>query len=157
MEPLLSFLRITVARPRWPILAAAALVLVPATGHAEYKLQAGDTLEVSISGIPDGRQRAPIGVDGEIALPLVGQVKVAGLSLSEAREKITQDLSNNVYRQTSPDGREISKLILPADIVVTAVEYRPIYVSGDVAKPGEFPFRPGMTADRPSRWRAVLT
>jgi polysaccharide export outer membrane protein len=145
MERLLSFLRTTVARPRWPILPAVALVLVPTLVNADYKLQPGDTLEVSISGAPDVRQRAPIGVDGEIALPLVGQVKVAGLSLSEAREKITKDLSNNVYRQTGLDGREISKLILPTDVVVTAVEYRPIYVSGDVSKPGELPFRPGMT------------
>jgi polysaccharide biosynthesis/export protein len=145
MEQLLSFLRIAVACARWPILLAVALVLVPTPGNAEYKLQPGDTLEVSISGVPDLRQRAPIGVDGEIALPLVGQVKVAGLSPSEAREKITQDLSNNVYRQTGLDGREISKLILPTDVVVAVVEYRPIYVSGDVSKPGELPFRPGMT------------
>jgi polysaccharide export outer membrane protein len=145
MEQLLSFLRITVARPGWPILPAVALLLIPTLGHAEYKLQPGDTLEVSISGVPEVRQRALIGVDGEIALPLVGQVKVAGLSLSEARQKITRDLSNNVFRQTGSDGREITKLILPADIVVTAVEYRPIFVSGDVSKPGEFPFRLGMT------------
>jgi polysaccharide export outer membrane protein len=28
---------------------------------------------------------------------------------------------------------------------ITIAEYRPVYVSGDVAKPGELPFRPGLT------------
>ena len=30
-------------------------------------------------------------------------------------------------------------------VVATVVEYRPIYVNGDVSKPGEHPFRPQMT------------
>jgi len=144
MEQLVSVLR-TAVRQTCRMLIAGALVLVPTPGNAEYKLQPGDTLEISITGVPDLRQRAPIGVDGEIALPLVGQVKVGRLSLSEARARIIQELSNRMYRQTGLDGREIAKLILPADIVVTAVEYRPIYVSGDVTRPGELAFRPGMT------------
>src|SRR5262249_51793568 len=144
MEQPVSALR-TAVHQMCRMLIAGALVLVPTPGNAEYKLQPGDTLEISITGVPDLRQRALIGVDGEIALPLVGQVKVGRLSLSEARARITQELSNRMYRQTGLDGREIAKLILPADIVVTAVEYRPIYVSGDVARPGELAFRPGMT------------
>jgi len=111
---------------------------------ADYKLQAGDTLEVSITGIPEFRQRAPIGVEGEIALPLVGQITVRGLTVSEARAKITQDLSNKRYQQRTPDGREIIHLILPDAIIVTVADYRPIYVNGDVARPGEQPFRLGM-------------
>jgi protein involved in polysaccharide export with SLBB domain len=30
--------------------------------------------------------------------------------------------------------------------MVTVVEYRPIYVFGDVVKPGSYPFRPGFNA-----------
>jgi polysaccharide export outer membrane protein len=145
MEHLFWSLRIATLAPSWPILLASALLLLPTPAIGEYKLQSGDILEISVTAVPDLKQRAPIGVDGEIALPLVGQIKVGGLSISEARAKITQDLSNKVYRQSTIDGREIPKLILPEEIVVTAVEYRPIYVNGDVARPGEHAFRPGMT------------
>lgn len=112
---------------------------------AEYKLQAGDTLEIAVTGVPDLRQRAPIGVDGVIALPLVGSLKVGGLPISEARARIVDALANKRYSQSTNDGRDVEHLILSNAIVVTVVEYRPIYVSGDVAKPGEYPFRPGMT------------
>src|SRR5262249_59925399 len=104
-EQLLSFARIATAGRTRSILLAGALVLVPTPGRAEYKLQSGDTLEISITGVPDLRQRAPIGVDGDIALPLVGQVQVGRLSLVEATARITQELSNKIYRHASPDGR----------------------------------------------------
>jgi polysaccharide biosynthesis/export protein len=145
MEQLLSYRRIVTGCSSWAVLLAGILFLLPDPAVAEYRLQPGDTLEISIAGLPDLRQRAPIGLDGAIALPLIGQTKVGGLSISEAREQITHDLSNKVYRQITSDGREIPKLILPEDIVINAVEYRPIYVSGDVARPGEYVFRPGMT------------
>jgi polysaccharide biosynthesis/export protein len=145
MNNLFSSLRVAAPRQSWPILVMGALILAPTSALGEYKLQSGDTLEISVTGVPDLRQRAPVGVDGEIALPLVGQIKVKGLSVAEARAEITRGLSKKVYRLTAIDGREITKLILPEDIVVMAVEYRPIYVNGDVAKPGEYPFRPSMT------------
>jgi polysaccharide export outer membrane protein len=127
------------------ILLVSALSLVSTSALAEYRLQSGDTLEVSVAGVPDLKQRAPVGVDGDIVVPLVGQIKVSGLPLSEARATITRELSNKVYQQMANDGREVKHLILPNEIGVTVAEYRPIYVNGDVAKPGEEVFRPGIT------------
>jgi polysaccharide export outer membrane protein len=123
----------------------AALVFVPATARSEYRLQPGDILEVLITGVPDFRQRTPIGAEGDIALPLAGQVKVGDLSMAEARSRIAGELSNKLYRQFTNDGREISHLIVGTEVVVTVSEYRPVFVDGDVTKPGEYPFRPGMT------------
>jgi polysaccharide export outer membrane protein len=140
----LSPLRIA-ATARCRILLVAAIAFAPTSAIAQYKLQSGDILEISVTGVPDLRQRAPIGLDGEIALPLAGEIKVGGLSVSEARAKIAADLSNKLYQQTTADGHEIQHLILPATIVVAVAEYRAIYVNGAVTKPGELPFRPGMT------------
>lgn len=136
-------LKLAVFAPNWTILSIAALASNSAA--AEYMLQSGDTLEISVTGVSDLRQRSPIGVDGQIALPLVGHVKVDGLSVSAARVKIAGDLSSKIYRQQTNDGREIRHLILPDEVVVALVEYRPIYVSGDVVKAGEYVFRPSMT------------
>ena len=37
--------------------------------------------------------------------------------------------------------------MIDADEVTTVIaEYRPIYVNGDVSKPGEYPYRPSITA-----------
>jgi polysaccharide export outer membrane protein len=126
-------------------LLAAALVLMPVSAVAQYKLQSGDTLEISMAGAPDFKQRSPIGVEGTINLPLARQIKVSGLSVIEARAAVARDLSDKVYRQLTADGREIPHLVLADEIVVTVVEYRPIYVSGGVVKPGEYTFRPGIT------------
>jgi polysaccharide export outer membrane protein len=43
------------------------------------------------------------------------------------------------------EGREHVIVLDPQEIVIRVAQYRPVYVSGDVAKPGELTFRPGMT------------
>jgi polysaccharide export outer membrane protein len=45
-----------------------------------------------------------------------------------------------------PDGRENVVVIEADQVTVSVVEYRPIYVNGDVSKPGEQTYRPLMTA-----------
>src|SRR5215471_10757726 len=145
MKHLLSTLRSVVPNTGWSVALLSALCLVPAPALAEYRLQSGDVLEVAITGVPDLRQRAPIGVDGDIVLPLIGQLKVSNLPFSEARAKIIREFSNKVYLQLTNDGRELKHLVMPNEIVVTVADYRPIYVNGDVAKPGEVVFRPAIT------------
>jgi polysaccharide export outer membrane protein len=131
--------------PIWLALVVMTVVLAPATAHSEYKLQPGDILEVLITGVPDFRQRTPIGAEGDVGLPLAGQIKVGDLSVAEARARIASELSNKLYRQFTNDGREISHLIVGTEVVVSVADYRPVFVDGDVTKPGEYAFRPGMT------------
>jgi polysaccharide export outer membrane protein len=132
-------------RPKWSVLLGAVLVLIPAAALGDYRLQPGDVLDVSITGVPDFKEHPSIGIEGDIGLPLAGQIKVSTLSISQAREQIAAALANKVSRQFTPDGREISHLILGGEVVVTVSEYSPVYVSGDVGKPGAYPFRPGLT------------
>jgi protein involved in polysaccharide export with SLBB domain len=40
----------------------------------------------------------------------------------------------------------VGKFLQEPQVMVTVVEYRPIYVFGDVVKPGSYPFRPGFNA-----------
>lgn len=135
----------TFASPGCLALLIVGLALIPRAATGEYRLQPGDTLDVSLTGLPDFRQQSPIGVEGDISLPLVGQINVSNLSISEARDKIAGELSNKLFRRYTMDGREIPHLILGGEVVVTAIEYSPIYVNGDVAKPDAYKFRPGMT------------
>jgi polysaccharide export outer membrane protein len=117
---------------------------LPASAE-EYRLAPGDTIEFSTVATPDLKTRATIRLDGAVTLPLIGDVNVAGLTLAKLRSKLQDLLTSKVYRRRSEDGREIPIMIAPDEIAVTVVEYRPIYVNGDVSKPGEQQFRPGMT------------
>ncbi|MEA2737177.1 MAG: polysaccharide biosynthesis/export protein, partial [Acetobacteraceae bacterium] len=101
--------------------------------------------DILVAGIPEFRQHVAIGLEGNIGLPLAGRISVGGLSLADAQARVTTELANKLYRQYAADGREISHLILGTEVVVEVSEYSPVYVNGDVSKPGAYPFRPGMT------------
>jgi polysaccharide export outer membrane protein len=113
--------------------------------EAEYRIDAGDILEIAVAGMPDWRQRVEVQLDGSISYPLLGTLVVAGLSPSEARSKIQGILPTKVFRQSTADGRE-RVVVLDADqVTANVVEYRPIYINGDVSRPGVQAYRPLMT------------
>jgi polysaccharide export outer membrane protein len=127
-------------------LAVCALVLLaPASARADYLLAIGDVLELSAVGVPELRQKMPIGQDGTISVPLAGQLQVSGLTLEQVRGKIREILPRKEFRRHTQEGREYPVILSPGDIDVAISEYRPVYLNGDVAKPGEQPFRPGLT------------
>jgi polysaccharide export outer membrane protein len=125
--------------------AAAALLLHPGAALAEYLVAPGDTLEISIVSLPELRQRAQVNLEGQISYPLLGSLSVAGLPLADIQSKLKNELTNKSVRNRSPDGTERVVYIYPEEVSVIIAEYRPIYVNGDVSKPGELPYRPKMT------------
>lgn len=74
-----------------------------------------------------------VGASGQISLPLVGELPVAGKTTAEVAAEI---------------GERMQKLFALRDLPSASVElaqYRPIYVAGEVQAPGEYPFAPNMT------------
>lgn len=124
--------------------AVSGAVVAP-TSADEYRVAPGDTIEFATAATPDLRTRATIRLDGSVALPLIGDLKIAGLTLAQLRAKLQEELASKVYRRRNADGRETPVMVAPDEVIVTIAEYRPIYLNGDVSKPGEQPFRPGMT------------
>lgn len=112
---------------------------------AEYGLAPGDTVELSVVGMKDLRHRAQVDFDGKISLPLVGSVEASGLSISALRSRVQDLIGRKAVRQRSEDGRETPVLIEPDEVTLDIVEYRPVYVNGDVSKPGEVKFRSSLT------------
>jgi len=129
---------------RWGLVAVG--LTISAQAKADYRVNVGDVLEVAVAGVPELRHRAAVQMDGNISLPLVGVLQVAGLPVQQIRAKIGAVLTSKVFRQRTPDGREIVIVIEGDGVTTTVAEYRPIYVSGDVAKPGEYTYRPSITA-----------
>jgi len=122
-----------------------ALLVWSIPAKAEYRIEAGDTLEIAVAGMPDWRQRIEVQLDGTISYPLLGTLVVAGLSPSEVRTKIQGILSTKVFRQTTSEGRERVGVLDADQVTANVVEYRPIYVNGDISKPGVQTYRPLMT------------
>jgi polysaccharide export outer membrane protein len=132
-------------RLAWWLLAASFLLAALPAGAAEYRLQAGDVIEISIARIPTLQRRIPIQLDGTVSFPLLGSVVVAGLTPRQAEAKIQSGLATKVYQATSVNGPGGDIVIQADEVTATVVEYRPIYVGGDVSRPGEFAYRPRMT------------
>jgi polysaccharide export outer membrane protein len=121
----------------------AALLVTPAA--AEYRVQQGDTIEIEVAGIPELKQRSTVQPDGAMAFPLVGAIGVEGLTPEQLRSAVQTQLAKKIYRARTNDGREILTVIQSDEVSAAIVAYRPVYVTGDVAKPGEQTFLPGMT------------
>ncbi|WLA67646.1 polysaccharide biosynthesis/export family protein [Bradyrhizobium diazoefficiens] len=130
---------------KWTLVAIG--LTIPVTqARAEYLVNIGDVLEIAVAGVPELRHRAPVQMDGNVSLPLIGTLPVAGLPLPQIRAKIGAALARKVFRQRTADGRE-TVVVIDADEVTTIIaEYKPIYANGDVSKPGEYPYRPSITA-----------
>lgn len=127
-------------------LVAVGLTFSVTEAKSEYLVNIGDVLDVAVAGVPELRHRAAVQMDGNVSLPLVGTLPVAGLPLPQIRAEIGAALARKVFRQRTSDGRE-TVVVIDADEVTTVIaEYKPIYVNGDVSKPGEYPYRPSITA-----------
>jgi polysaccharide export outer membrane protein len=128
------------------LLFAACLLGSATVARAEYHLDVGDVIEISIAGAPELQRRVSIGMDGSISFPLLGTAVVAGLAPAQAEAKVKAALAAKIFQRRMPDGRRSDVVIEPDEVTATVAEYRPIYVNGDVSKPGEYPYRLLMTA-----------
>jgi polysaccharide export outer membrane protein len=123
---------------------AGIAICLAAPVSAEYRLSAGDVLEISVVGLREMRENIAINVDGQAFFPLLGPIHAAGMSLPELQQKIRQQLPAKVFRRRTEDGKESQVALSPDEITIAIAEYRPIYLDGDVAKSGAIPYRAGM-------------
>jgi len=128
------------------LLTFGLLCSIAPAAAAEYKVDVGDVVEILVARVPELQRRVPVKSDGSISFPLLGTLRVAGLSSAEVEANIQAALATRIFRQRTPDGRENAVAIEPDEVTAVVVQYRPIYVNGDVSKPGEQAFRPLMTA-----------
>jgi polysaccharide export outer membrane protein/exopolysaccharide production protein ExoF len=70
---------------------------------------------------------------GTVSLPLLGEISAAGLSPNEFAEAISKQMADEM------------KLRWPPKVAVEVAEYRPFFIVGAVAKPGAYPYQPGLT------------
>lgn len=99
----------------------------------EYLLFAGDQVEVSVWRNPDVSRTVIVQPDGYISIPLVQNVKAAGLTPRELAENIRVALAKRLVRP------EVT-------VIPITVRQPTVYVLGEVRSPGAFPLRTAVTA-----------
>jgi len=111
------------------------ILLVAGVAHGDdvkgYVLGAGDKIRVTVFNEPDLSGVFDVNGQGLISVPLLGQVKVIGLTAIE-----TQALLTEKY------GKEY--LVKPS-VTVEVMNYRPFFILGEVKSPGSYPYVDGMT------------
>lgn len=124
--------------------AAICIAAGPLHAQDNFQLQAGDSLIVSILGIPELTTTAIIDVSGAISLPLLGRVQAGGKTIQEVDQELRRLYPFTSFRARI-DGEEHVLAINPSDVFVRINAWRAVYVIGPVQQPGARPYRPGMT------------
>ena len=99
-----------------------------AASAAEYRLGAGDTVRISVYQSPDLTLDARIGESGQLSYPLLGTIKLGGLSVAAAEKLIADGLKNGNFVR-SPQ----------VSVFVAQVRGNQASVLGQVNRPGRFP------------------
>ena len=133
------------ARPVVGALVALAAAVAPTLARADYKLMRGDTVEITVIGIPDLKWQGAVDVDGFLNFPLAGRVRAAGVSVNDLSARVRLSFANRAIQQRSADGHAYSTILSAGDVNIDIVAYAPVYLLGDVASPGQQQFHPGMT------------
>src|ERR1700730_10346670 len=123
-------------RPARFVLLLAAFVCSPAFAQApelsSYKLGSGDMISVRVMGEDDlKREKVRLSGAGTMSLPVLGEIKVKGMTVGALEQYITKGLKG--------------RYLLNPQVIVSIDEYRNYYVNGMVEKPGGYQFLPGLT------------
>jgi len=107
---------------------------VPASANVspDYVIGPDDTLHISVWKEPDLSETLPVRPDGKISMPLLNDVAAAGLTPLQLKDSLTEKL-----KQFITDPR--------VTVVVTAMNSRRVFVTGEVTHTGPLPLLPHMT------------
>ena len=117
-----------------------AMSLIPAAQGQDslhqrpiYKLHVGDVVALNYRYTPEFNQTVTVQPDGTVGLNIVGDVRLAGLSVDDARKRILEKAS---VRLNHPE----------LTITLQQFEQPYVVVAGEVEHPGKFDLREDTTA-----------
>jgi polysaccharide export outer membrane protein len=101
-------------------------------GMSNYRLGSGDTISIVVFDEKElSLEKVKLSDAGSISYPMLGEIRVLGLTVSALQQKVTEGLKG-------------SYLVNPK-VTVSIDQYRDFFVNGQVYKPGNFPYQPGLT------------
>jgi polysaccharide export outer membrane protein len=105
----------------------------PVAYDTAYRLDAGDKLRIVVYGQEGLTNTYAIDAGGSITMPLIGSVPARGRTPAGLAAEITGKLRNGYIRDPS--------------VAVEIESYRPFFILGEVAAPGQYPYVPNMSVE----------
>lgn len=99
-----------------------------------YTFGPGDTLKITVYQEPDLSVTAKVSQQGFIDLPLLGSVKLAGMTQQQSKQYLEERLRDGY-------------LVAPS-VSITVDKYRPFFIYGEVRSPGSFAYQPDITVEQ---------
>ncbi len=103
-----------------------------AAAPADYVIGSDDMLHISVWKEPDLTTTLPVRPDGKISMPLVNDLQAAGMTPMQLADTITEKLKKFIA-----DPR--------VTVVVTQMNSRRVFATGEVTHPGAMSLLPNMT------------
>lgn len=92
----------------------------------EYRVGESDTLQISVWKEPDLSKTVNVRPDGMISLPLIGEMKVLGMTSGEIQDAVASKLK--------------AYLLNPrVTVEITEIKSRRVFITGEVVRPGLYP------------------
>jgi polysaccharide export outer membrane protein len=98
-----------------------------------YTLDSGDKLRVVVFGQDGLTNTYLVGADGNVNLPLIGNVPARGFTTAQLAQMVTERLKQGYVREPH--------------VSVEVEAYRPFFILGEVTTPGQYPYVANMTAE----------
>jgi polysaccharide biosynthesis/export protein len=116
-----------------PTAVAYAAAPMPLAHGSAYRLDAGDKLRVVVYGQEGLTNTYAIDAGGSITMPLIGSVPARGRTPTGVAAEISGKLRHGYIRDPS--------------VAVEIEAYRPFFILGEVAAPGQYPYVPNMSVE----------
>jgi polysaccharide biosynthesis/export protein len=113
--------------------AAPAPAATASVAKESYRLGAGDKLKITVYNEPTLTGEYAITSEGNVSMPLIGDVQATGISIKELQTALTTKLASFVKDPI---------------VSVEPTTYRPYYILGEVNKPGEYPYSMGIKVEQ---------
>jgi polysaccharide export outer membrane protein len=95
-----------------------------------YRLGIGDKLKITVFGEDNLSGTVEVNASGNVPLPLAGEIAAQGQTVPQFRDAVARRLSDGYLKNPK--------------VTVEILNYRPIYVHGEVKNGGEFAYKPGL-------------
>lgn len=106
-----------------------------ADANDEYRLGAEDKVKVTVYGEQDFSGEFLVDSSGVLSAPFIGQIQVKGLTLRQFELAYAAKLRD-------------AQILRDPKVSAEVIGFRPIYVLGEVKKPGQYAYVSGMTVQK---------
>jgi polysaccharide export outer membrane protein len=115
-----------------PGCSAASYAVYPAA-EQPYLLDAGDRLRITVFGQDGLTNSYSVDAAGNITMPLVGSIRARGLTTAQLSRVVSERLKQGYIREPK--------------VAIEVEAYRPFFIHGEVATPGQYAYVANMTVE----------